>query len=282
MASILSRPQYVTHRYRLLPPLSVLRHIQYFYACSIDTSLPFAYFLYYGVSFTVSSFMRIIIVVIISSSSIGSRSSIIIIIFTSSLLVTVTGPSVDFFNFWALDCLPPDSRAPRNWKILPTDQLLWLHHHPQPQYQCHTPLCLFSAFYLRPSSSKNTSVRRRSGRPSVRPSVCLSVTPFTMFLSSYHHWQKWCPCKRSRSEIKDQGNRVKTNFVPVWTFPDRNSRLDLQITDGYETMHKARSSTEEVPCCFSRSSVKFQSHRGQKNTDFVQNWAFPDCNSSFF
>ena len=176
---------------------------------------------------TVNSFMRIIIVVIISS--IGSSGSIIIIIFTSSLLVTVTGPSVDFFNFWALDCLPPDSRAPRNWKILPTNQLLWLHHHPQPQYQCHTPLCLFSAFYLRPSSSKNTSVRRRSGRPSVRPSVCLSVTPFTMFLSSYHHWQKWCPCKRSRSEIKDQCIRVKTTFVPVWTFPDRNSRLDLQM-----------------------------------------------------
>ena len=44
---------------------------------------------------------------------------------------------------------------------------------------------------------------------SIRPSVCLSVcdTFFTMFLSLYHHeifrsyyhWQKWCPCERSRS-----------------------------------------------------------------------------------
>ena len=44
---------------------------------------------------------------------------------------------------------------------------------------------------------------------SVRPSVCLSVchTFLTMFSLSYHHkifrsyylWQKWCPCKRSRS-----------------------------------------------------------------------------------
>ena len=42
-----------------------------------------------------------------------------------------------------------------------------------------------------------------------RPSVCLSVrhTFFTMWPSSYHHvmfrsyyqWQRWCPCKRSRS-----------------------------------------------------------------------------------
>ena len=45
---------------------------------------------------------------------------------------------------------------------------------------------------------------------SVRLSVRLSLcdTFFTMFLSSYHHeifrsyyhWQKWCPCKRSRSQ----------------------------------------------------------------------------------
>ena len=61
--------------------------------------------------------------------------------------------------------------------------------------------------------------------PSVRPSVCPSVCPsvrlsvrhtfLTMFPSSYHHeifrsyyqWQKWRPCKRSRSEIKGQGHR---------------------------------------------------------------------------
>ena len=57
--------------------------------------------------------------------------------------------------------------------------------------------------------------------PSVRPSVCPSVrlsvchTFLTMFPSSYHHkifrsyyqWQKWRPCKRSRSEVKGQGHR---------------------------------------------------------------------------
>ena len=56
---------------------------------------------------------------------------------------------------------------------------------------------------------------------SVCLSVCLSVrlsvchTFFTMFPSSYHHeifrsynhGQKWCPCKRSRSEVKGQGHR---------------------------------------------------------------------------
>ena len=60
---------------------------------------------------------------------------------------------------------------------------------------------------------------------SVRPSVCLYVCLsaclsvcdafFTMFPSSYRHeifrsyyqWQKWRPCKRSRSEVKGQGHR---------------------------------------------------------------------------
>ena len=52
---------------------------------------------------------------------------------------------------------------------------------------------------------------------SVRPSVCLSVrhTLFTMFQLSYYHeifrsdyqWQKWRPCKRSRAEVKSQGQR---------------------------------------------------------------------------
>ena len=45
-------------------------------------------------------------------------------------------------------------------------------------------------------------------------------------------------------------------------------------------MHKAWSSVEEVPYCFSRSSIKFQGHIALKIVEFDSNWAFPDCNSS--
>ena len=45
-------------------------------------------------------------------------------------------------------------------------------------------------------------------------------------------------------------------------------------------MHKAWSSIEEVPYCFSRSSVKFQGHTARKIIKFDPNWAFPDCYSS--
>ena len=66
----------------------------------------------------------------------------------------------------------------------------------------------------------------QSVRLSVRPSVC--HTFLTMFPSSYHHgifrsyyqWQKWRPCKRSRSKVKvtevtTQLNRFRT-VTPVW------------------------------------------------------------------
>ena len=45
-------------------------------------------------------------------------------------------------------------------------------------------------------------------------------------------------------------------------------------------MQKPCSSIEEVPYCFSRSSIKFQGQTPKKIIDFDPNWAFPDFNSS--
>ena len=56
--------------------------------------------------------------------------------------------------------------------------------------------------------------------------------------------------------------------------------LQLEFTDGYQIIHRARSSIVEVPYCFSRSSVKFQGHMALKIVEFDPNWVFPDCNSS--
>ena len=135
-----------------------------------------------------------------------------------------------------------------------------------------------------------------------------------MFLSSYHHeifrsyyqWQKWCPCKRSRSEVDGQGHRGQN---PIKQLPDCNSCLNSHMMIKWWKIiisHKksliltqiwrfrtvtpvqiqqwlqndAQSSKEEVPYCFSRSFVKFQGHTWQKTTNFDPNWAFPDCNSS--
>ena len=45
-------------------------------------------------------------------------------------------------------------------------------------------------------------------------------------------------------------------------------------------MHKAWCSIDKVPYSFPRSSIKFESHKGQKHADFNMNWAFLDCNFS--
>ena len=59
---------------------------------------------------------------------------------------------------------------------------------------------------------------------SVRLSICLSChTFFTIFPSLYHHeiyrsyyhWQKWCPCKRARSQVKTQFSCFRT-VTPIW------------------------------------------------------------------
>ena len=55
----------------------------------------------------------------------------------------------------------------------------------------------------------------------------------------------------------------------------------FEFTDGFEMIYKAWSSIKEVPYCFSRSSIKFQGHTGQKIANFDPNWAFLDCNASF-
>ena len=56
--------------------------------------------------------------------------------------------------------------------------------------------------------------------------------------------------------------------------------LQFWITDGYKMTHKAWNSIEEVPYCFSRSSVKFQGHTALNIVEFDLDGAFPDCNSS--
>ena len=89
-----------------------------------------------------------------------------------------------------------------------------------------------------------------------------------------------CPIDFSRSFVKFQGHTGQKNH---WFWPELSVsglQLKFDFTNGFETMHKASNSIAVVPYCFSRSSVKFQGHTGQKILDFDPNWAFPDCNSN--
>ena len=57
--------------------------------------------------------------------------------------------------------------------------------------------------------------------------------------------------------------------ISSWAFPDCNPSFS-PFTDGFETMHKAWCSLEEVHYCFSRLSIKF--HWGWKIDDFKPIW----------
>ena len=69
----------------------------------------------------------------------------------------------------------------------------------------------------------------------------------------------------SRSSVKFQGHKDKKlpNLIRIKGF---RTVTQVWIIHGFEMMHKAWCSTEEVPYCFPRSSVKFQ---GQKKTSIL-------------
>ena len=114
--------------------------------------------------------------------------------------------------------------------------------------------------------------------PSVHLFVRLSFTRF---------WQ--CPCHliilkisgviaTDRGDVHGRGQsqmwkvkvtEVKATFAPIWAFPNCNSS-EFEFTDGCEMMHMAWSAIEELPYCFSKSSMKSQFHTGKKSKIWIQ------------
>ena len=135
-------------------------------------------------------------------------------------------------------------------------------------------------------------------------SVCLSVTPFSL----------WCNhriiikfsgiitndgsgvyaiglIQRSKvmvTDVKSQLNRFRTLtpvWIHIWWFNDVQSlvllrRGALLLSKVIRQISKAWSDIEEVRYCFSRSSVKFQGHTGQKSPILTRIESSRSCNSS--
>ena len=79
--------------------------------------------------------------------------------------------------------------------------------------------------------------------------------------------QKRCPIVFQGHQSNSKATRDKNR--QFW--PELNVSgllIQFEFTDGFEMMHNAWRSTEEVPFCFPRSSTKFQGHAGQKNRQF--------------
>ena len=74
----------------------------------------------------------------------------------------------------------------------------------------------------------------------------------------------------SRLSVKFEGHTGQ-KISPFW--PELRVSgllLPFEFTNGFE--HKAWRSIEEVPYCFSRSSIKFEGHAGWRMDDFNPIW----------
>ena len=81
---------------------------------------------------------------------------------------------------------------------------------------------------------------------------------------------------RSMQKDKVRGQRTRSQISQ----PNLTVSGLFEFTYDDEMMHIAWCCLEEVPYCFSRSSVKFQGHTALKIVVFDPDWAFPDSNSS--
>ena len=91
---------------------------------------------------------------------------------------------------------------------------------------------------------------------------------------SFYHWQKWCPCKRSRSEVKSQDPRGQN---PNWPFLDCNSSLNSHMM--MKWCKKLDVAYEGCPIVFHGHLSNFKFTRLKQIVVFDPNWVLPDCNS---
>ena len=127
--------------------------------------------------------------------------------------------------------------------------------------------------------------------PSVGPSVCPSVTPFS---SCSHHriitkFSGVITTDRSEVNAKFQGQRSKVKVTEAQTqFSRFRTVTQFALTCGDVTLHNAWCCLREVPYHFQCQPPNFKDTRlkkikvtwDKKIPDFDPNWAFPDCNSS--
>ena len=107
---------------------------------------------------------------------------------------------------------------------------------------------------------------------SVRLSVCLShLFHHVPIIVSSWNFQELLPWSKvmSMQKVKVRGQRSRSQMSTPNLAVSR-LQLQFEFTYGNEIMHTAESSIEEVPYCFSRSSVKFQGHTALKTANFTQ------------
>ena len=128
-----------------------------------------------------------------------------------------------------------------------------------------------------------------SFRPSVRSSVNLSVRLSHLFhhvpiIVSSWNFRELLPLTEVMSmqkvEVRSQRSRSQTS-TPNLAVYGLLTQVWIHIWQwNHAHSWKQHRRGTLLPYCFSRSSVKFQGHMGQKVADFDPNLGFPESNSS--
>ena len=92
----------------------------------------------------------------------------------------------------------------------------------------------------------------------------LTSPMYLKWCTKLHVVKKRCP-RSSVNFLGDAGQEI-ANFDPNWAIPGCNSSLNKSMA--LKCCTKLNCSIEEVPYCFSRSSIKFQGH-ADKNSPIL-------------
>ena len=142
--------------------------------------------------------------------------------------------------------------------------------------------CLEEVPYCFSRSSVNRVLHYGSSAHQIQPNLSFGQVEVTTWLSSFKYQytrkflyqpRKWLFGQPARKLSVDPWSNFKVtrlkkivDFDPIWAFPDCNSSSNSPMAMKWCSK---RCSTEEVHYCFSRSSIKFQGHVGQKNRQFL-------------
>ena len=97
-----------------------------------------------------------------------------------------------------------------------------------------------------------------------------------MFPSSYHYELLPMTEVMSMQKVKGRSQRSRSQRSQT-NLAVSGLQLQFEFTYDDGMMLKSWCCFEEVPLCFSGSSITFQGHTGQNIAGFDTNWAFPDC-----
>ena len=139
---------------------------------------------------------------------------------------------------------------------------------PLSQCSCHRIITKFSAVITIDKSDFNT----KSQSPGSKVKVTEVITQLNRFQTVTPVWIIWWLNDSKSLMLLRRGAPLFFKVIHQISRSHETKKIADLFTDGFEMMHKAWCSIEEVLYWFFRSSIKFQGHTGWKIDDLNPIW----------